>query len=272
MFGKMGNLRCVKVWFHAFSVKCNQAEGSLIPGDPGVPGDQRGSQCTPNSPCPHKKNCLLIDISSDLPTPNILFSRSSQHFLSNFSLLPIVYLPPQWGDLLILFNRNNCSLSVGVFSSSLICESIAVQFLTFVPHEEQTLVEKDSPSLRTTKSSFFSRSAHFGNVSPFLVGATNTFSELIHPLVKLPNCVLKQQPHILQFIRSAWHFCLSLSSGSRHRLCCHTAPSTHFWSYTMYTTFHYIQYTGKLELFTDFTKVDEISVKCLDFLCKLQTL
>ena len=34
----------------------------------------------------------------------------------------------EWGDLLILFNRNNCSLSVGVFSSSLICESIAVQF------------------------------------------------------------------------------------------------------------------------------------------------
>ena len=186
MFGKMGNLRCVKVWFHAFSVKCNQAEGSLIPGDPGVPGDQRGSQCTPNSPCPHKKNCLLIDISSDLPTPNILFSRSSQHFLSNFSLLPIVYLPPQWGDLLILFNRNNCSLSVGMFSSSLICESIAVQFLTFVPHEEQTLVEKDSPSLRTTKT-FFSTSAHFGNVSPFLVGTTITFSELIHPLVNLPK-------------------------------------------------------------------------------------
>ena len=93
----------------------------------------------------------------------------------------------EWGDLLILFNRNNCSLSVGVFSSSLICESIAVQFLT----GEQTLVEKDSPSSRTTKSSFFSRSANFGNVSPFLVGATNTFSELIHPLIKLPNCVLK---------------------------------------------------------------------------------
>ena len=55
----------------------------------------------------------------------------------------------------------------------------------------QTLVEKDSPSSRTTKSSFFSRSANFGNVSPFLVGATNTFSELIHPLIKLPNCVLK---------------------------------------------------------------------------------
>ena len=52
-------------------------------------------------------------------------------------------------------------------------------------------MEKDSPSSRTTKSSFFNRSANFGNVSPFLVGATNTFSELIHPLIKLPNCVLK---------------------------------------------------------------------------------
>ena len=41
-------------------------------------------------------------------------------------------------------------------------------------------MEKDSPSSRTTKGSFFSRSAHFGNVSPFLVGATNTFSDLIH--------------------------------------------------------------------------------------------
>ena len=78
-----------------------------------------------------------------------------------------------------------------MFSFSLIWESIAAQFLTFVPHGEQTLVEKDSPSSRTTESSFFSRLANFGNVSPFLVGATNTFSELIHPLIKLPNCVLK---------------------------------------------------------------------------------
>ena len=47
------------------------------------------------------------------------------------------------------------------------------------------------------KSSFFSRSVHFGNVSPFPAGATNTFSELIHPLVKLPNCVLKGQSEAL---------------------------------------------------------------------------
>ena len=52
-------------------------------------------------------------------------------------------------------------------------------------------MEKDTPSSRTTKSSFFSRTANFGNVSPFLVSATNTFFELIHPLIKLPNCVLK---------------------------------------------------------------------------------
>ena len=61
-----------------------------------------------------------------------------------------------------------------MFSFSLICESIAAQFLTFVPHEEQTLAEKDS------------------------LRATNIFSELIHPLLKSPNCVLRQQPHILQ--------------------------------------------------------------------------
>ena len=78
-----------------------------------------------------------------------------------------------------------------MFGFSLIWESIAAQFLTFFSHGEQTLVEKDSPYSRTAKSSFFSSSAHFGNVSPFLVGATNTFSELIHPLIKLPNCALK---------------------------------------------------------------------------------
>ena len=99
-------------------------------------------------------------------------------------------------------------------------------------------MEKDSPSSRTTKSSFFSRSAHFGNVSPFLVGATNTFSELIHPLVKLPNCVLKQQPHILQFIRSAWHFRLSPSSRSRQALLLYG----HFHSFLIP---HYIYYISQ---------------------------
>ena len=89
------------------------------------------------------------------------------------------------------FQRNNCSLSVGVFSFSLSLGEHRSPVSNLCSAGEQILVEKDSPSSRTTKSSFFSRSAHFGNVSPFLVGATNTFSELIHPLIKLPNCVLK---------------------------------------------------------------------------------
>ena len=123
----------------------------------------------------------------------------------------------EWGDLLILFSRNNCSLSVGVFSSSLICERIAVQF-----HGDPRAVSNlcsargaNSCGERFSilprgqqKGRFFSRSAHFGNVSPFLVGATNTFSELIHP-------------------------------SSRHRLCCRTATST------IYTTFHYIHYISQ---------------------------
>ena len=62
-----------------------------------------------------------------------------------------------------------------------------------------------SPHTRvpTSPSYFYTqpRSANFLNVSPFLVGATNIFSELIYPLLKLPNCVLKQQPHISLFSR-----------------------------------------------------------------------
>ena len=99
-------------------------------------------------------------------------------------------------------------------------------------------MEKDSTSLGTTNFSFFCRSAHFGNVSPFLVGATNAFSDLIHPLVELPNCVLKQQPHILQFIRSAWHFRLSPSSRSRQALLLYS----HFHSFLI---LHYIYYISQ---------------------------
>ena len=57
-----------------------------------------------------------------------------------------------------------------------------------------TQIAKQSEVLRIqipVKSQFFSGSPNFGDVSPFLVNATNTFSELIHPLLKLPNCTLK---------------------------------------------------------------------------------
>ena len=127
-----------------------------------------------------------------------------------------------------------------MFSFSLICESISALILTFVPHGEQTLVEKDSYYLRTTKSSFFSRSANFGKVSSFLGGKTNTFSELIHPLLKLPNCVLK-----FYNLSEARLFRLTPSSRSRHRLCWRTANSTNFWSSTLYTIFYYIHYISQ---------------------------
>ena len=39
--------------------------------------------------------------------------------------------------------------------------------LTFVLHSDKTLVENDSYSSTTTKSSFIRRSASFGNISPF---------------------------------------------------------------------------------------------------------
>ena len=133
----------------------------------------------------------------------------------------------EWGDLLILFNRNNCSLSVGVFSFSLIWESIAAQFLTFVPHGEQTLVEKDSPSSMKTKSSFFSRSANFGNVSPS--GRRNKY---IFRAYSSTHKITELCFEILQFFRSARLFRLTPPSRSRHRLCWRTATSTHFWSST----------------------------------------
>ena len=85
------------------------------------------------------------------------------------------------------------------------------------------------------KVRFFSRTANFGNVSPFLVGATNIFSELIHSLLKFAELCFE----ILQFIRSTRLFQLTPPSRSRHGLCWRTptATSTHFWSSTLYTTF-----------------------------------
>ena len=59
-------------------------------------------------------------------------------------------------------------------------------------------MEKNSSSSRATKSSFVGRMANFGNVSLFSSRGNKHVSELIHSLLKLPNCVLKQQPHILQ--------------------------------------------------------------------------
>ena len=95
-----------------------------------------------------------------------------------------------------------------------------------------TFVEEDSPSSTGQRKFRLSEgwpilvTFHFFLVP---VRATNIFSELIHPLLKLPNCVLKQQLQILQLSsyylkRSAR---LSPSSRSRNRLCRRTATSIH---------------------------------------------
>ena len=64
-----------------------------------------------------------------------------------------------------------------------------------------TFVEKDSPSSTGQRKVRLSEGRPIlvtFHLSLVLVGATNIFSELIHPLLKLPNCVLKQQLQILQ--------------------------------------------------------------------------
>ena len=104
---------------------------------------------------------------------------------------------------LAIFNCNDDPYSVAVFSFSLIGKSIVAQ-----------IVDKDSRSLRATKNSFFRRSTNFKNVYPFCSGDNKQiFSELIQSLLKLPNCVLKQQPHIPQIISSAWLSRLSPLKG-----------------------------------------------------------
>ena len=83
------------------------------------------------------------------------------------------------------------SLSVDVFS----CERIAAQFPEFPPLWRKILRRRGQRKVRLSEGRPILVTFHLFLV---LVGATNIFSELIHPLLKLPNCVLKQQLHILQ--------------------------------------------------------------------------
>ena len=131
-----------------------------------------------------------------------------------------------------------------MFSFSLICESIAAQFLTFVRHEEQTLEKKDSPSLTTTKSSVFSRSASFLNFSPFLVGATKHIFRAYPSTLKIAELCFEATAAHSAIIRGTRLFWFSPSSRS-HRLCWRSASSTHFRSSTIYTTFHYRHYISQ---------------------------
>ena len=115
------------------------------------------------------------------------------------------------GDLLIRFIRKtSCSPFVGSLSAAmvkagfglcnffLICESMVAQFLTFVPHGEQTLEESEFFSSTSRDRSARNTLASIGYVFPFLCGAVKMFLVVIHPVLKFPNCVLKQQPHNLR--------------------------------------------------------------------------
>ena len=115
-------------------------------------------------------------------------------------------------------------LSIGVLS----CERIAAKFLTFVPHNEKNLMEKNSPSSRATKSSFVGRLANFGDVSLFSSRGNKHVSELIHSLLKLPNCVWNNSRTFYNYLKCSAQ--LSPSLRNRNRLCRRTATSTHFWS------------------------------------------
>ena len=117
----------------------------------------------------------------------------------------------------VMFPTVMNSLSVGVFS----CKRIAPQF---------------PPLWRDSPSSTGQRKVRLSEGRPILVtfhlflvlvGATNIFSELIHPLLKLPNCVLKQQLQILQLSEALGSARLSPSSRRRNRLCRRTATSIH---------------------------------------------
>ena len=115
------------------------------------------------------------------------------------------------------------SLSVGVFS----CKRIAPQF---------------PPLWRDSPSSTGQRKVRLSEGRPILVtfhlflvlvGATNIFSELIHPLLKLPNCVLKQQLQILQLseaLGSARLGFLPLREEGTGFVGVLPLPSTHVWS------------------------------------------
>ena len=88
----------------------------------------------------------------------------------------------------VIFPTVMNSLTVGVFS----CERIAVQFPLLW---RKILLRRGQRKVRLSEGRPILVTFHLFLV---LVGATNIFSELIHPVIKLTNCVLKQQLHILQ--------------------------------------------------------------------------
>ena len=113
-----------------------------------------------------------------------------------------------------------------MFSFSLICESIAAQFLTIVPHGEKTFWRKILLRLAQRKVRFFRRSANFGNVSPFSSKGNQHIFSFYPSTLKIADLFLETTASHSTITWSAWLFRLAPFSRSRHRLCRRTATST----------------------------------------------
>ena len=85
-------LRCVKVWFHAFSVKSTQ----------GIPRRPKGIAVYIIFPVPPSPSLVMTQVKESRKITFLSLSPYSQHFIfsllptfsGHFSLLPIMYLPP----------------------------------------------------------------------------------------------------------------------------------------------------------------------------------
>lgn len=92
------------------------------------------------------------------------------------------------------------SLFVGVFSFSLICESVTSQFLSFVPHGEKTLVKKGLLRRGQRKVGVSEGLPTLVTLYLFFVGTTNIFRAYPFTLKISDGTVFwnTSRPHILQ--------------------------------------------------------------------------
>ena len=115
----------------------------------------------------------------------------------------------------VMFPTVMNSLSVGVFS----CEIIAAQF---PPLWRKILLRRGQRKVRLSEGRPILVTFHLFLV---LVGATNIFSELIHPLLNCRTLFWNNSCKFYNYLKRSAR--LPLSSRSRNRLCRRTATSIH---------------------------------------------
>ena len=120
-------------------------------------------------------------------------------------------------------------LSIGVFSFSLICKSIAAQFLTVLcsGRWENSCGERFS-FVKDNKKFVYQKVSNLVNISPFS-SRGNIFRAYQSTLKIIELCFETTAEHCaIYYLKRLAR--LSPSLRSRNRLCWHTATSTHFWS------------------------------------------